>query len=154
MKIRGLAVTLVAAALAVPAGAAQADPAAGGKVTGAGTVTDPGNPFAPVRISVNARSVDGVPEGRVSIRNADFSFDGDVQCYVQVGNTVQLAGQVVDSKDLDGGYYALSIQDNGDAGDLVSLNASGDTPLECGQAGTPVFALEDGNMTVHGASAE
>lgn len=150
MKMRKLAGMLVAAALVVPAGSAQADVATTGKVTGAGTVTDLSNPFAPVRIGVNARSVDGVAEGRVIVRNADFSFVGDVQCYVQDGDTVQLAGQVVASKDLSGGWYALSIEDNG-GGDQVALNASGDVPLECGQAGAPIYELEDGNVTVHDA---
>ncbi|HEX8051421.1 MAG TPA: hypothetical protein VF517_00395 [Thermoleophilaceae bacterium] len=145
LRLTPLAV-IAALALAAPA---QADTPADGHTTGAGTVTDLGNPFAPVRINVNASSVDGVAQGRVSVRNGEFRFVGDVQCYVQVGNTVEIAGQVVKSKTLDGGYYALSIQDNGETGDLVSLNASADIPLLCGQAGMPVFALEDGNLTVH-----
>lgn len=152
--LRSLAVASAAAAMLVTPGAAQADAPTGGSVTGAGTVTDPGTPFAPVRIGVNARSVDGTPSGRVYVRNADFRFVGDVQCYVQVGDTVEIAGQVIASKTLSGGYYALSIRDGGDAGDLVSLNASADVPLLCGQAGAPVFALEDGNLTVHAALAE
>jgi hypothetical protein len=149
MKTLKLTTLAAAATLALAAAPAQADTADGGHTTGAGTVTDVGNPFAPVRIGVNAGSVNGVPQGRVVVRNADFRFVGDVQCYAQVGDTVEIAGQVVRSKTLAGGYYALSIQDNGEAGDLVSLTASADVPLLCGQAGTPVFALEDGNMVVH-----
>jgi hypothetical protein len=148
--IRKIAVLTTVAALATT-GVATADAPTDGSLTGAGTVTDPGAPFAPVRIGVNARLSDGVPQGRVVMRTADFSFVADVQCYVQDGDTVRVAGEIVQSKELSGGFYALAVQDSAE-GDRISLNASADVPLDCNQSGEPVFALEDGNMTVHGTA--
>ena len=140
---------LTLTALAASSGAAAADPAAG-KLTGGGSVSSLDVPLTPFHFTVNARSdVDGA-SGRVTFHNADVDFTGDAQCYEQVGDTVHIAGAVERSKDLDGGYYALAIQDGGDA-DLVSFAASGDTPLACGSAGTPSAPLEGGNVTVHAA---
>ena len=126
---------------------------AGGKVTGGGTVTALEVPLTPFHFTVNARSDSDGPSGRVTFRNADIGFVGDVNCYVQNGDTVELAGTVVKSNDLDGGFYALTIQDGGDA-DLIAFNASADTPLACGQAGAPTAPVENGNVTVHQATAE
>jgi hypothetical protein len=140
-----LAATALLAA-AAPASAESADD----KVTGGGTVAALDVPFTPFHFTVNARSDSGGASGRVTFHNADVSFTGDVQCLVQDGDTVHLAGAIEPSKTLAGGYYSLAIQDNGDT-DLVAFNASGDTPLGCGQAGVPSAPLESGNVTVHGA---
>jgi hypothetical protein len=123
-----------------------------GKTTGAGHITAAENPFAPFHLTVNARGIatglDVVPDGRVTFKNPDISFTGNVTCYFQLGNEVQIAGEVIKSKDLDGGFYALSIVDNGDE-DLVSFTAAADVPLSCFQAGPAVLPVTNGNFTVH-----
>ena len=144
---------LVAAAASLAfTGVASAQVGAG-KTTGSGSVAS-GNPFAPFQINVNARGIvagtDVLPAGRVTFRNDEFSFEGDVACYFQSGNVADISGPIVDSKglDSDNGFYALSVQDNGQD-DLVSFNAVEGLPLFCGDAGPPALPLEGGNIQVH-----
>jgi hypothetical protein len=140
--IRKIAVLTTFAALLV--GAASAQAADVDSVTGGGSVIGAENPLTPFMFTLKA-SADG--DGRLTFWNADLEFTGDVDCFVRDGDTVFVSGSVVESKTLEGGYYAISVTDAGNA-DLVSFTA-GNEPLFCGAAGAPALPLVGGNVSVH-----
>ena len=137
---------VAAAAFFATTGTAVADT---GRTTGGGLVTSLEAPFAPFHFTVNASAAGG----RVTLNSRDVDFVGSVDCYVQVGNTVVVAGPVVKSHDLvvGNGYFVLAIEDNGAGADLVSFNAVEGVPLDCTSALPPTLPLASGNVQVHGA---